>query len=682
MRALFWSALATIVYTYLIFPVVVFARALLRPRPYRSAPITPSITVIVAAHNEEASIGAKLTNLLALDYPRDCLEIVVASDGSDDETETVVRRFEPEGVRLVAMPRVGKAAALNAAVDVARGEILVFSDANSIFAPHALRALTRPLADPSVGGVAGDQVYRADGPSAYGEGERSYWSFDRLLKRAESRAGSAISATGAIYAIRRSAFSPVPSGVTDDFATSTAVVAQGYRLVFAHDAVAYEAVAPSSQHEFDRKVRVMTRGLRGILVRRSLLDPLRYGFYAVQLASHKLLRRLVAVPLVLLAVASPILWRRGIIYRAMTIGQVAFYVLGVAGLAAGRGRLGRSRLLALPAFFILVNAAALRAALNLVLGRQVDRWETNRSSRAAPPRSDAPEEQPLDLQTAMGRLRGRAGGAVDASIVVPVNARGDLENVLRLLADLGRYRGRHAFEIVLVVNNYPPGEPPNEIEELRSLGATVLAIPVLERRTGEAICLAARLPGVRAARGERIILFDADCRIPDPTALLDWYVARFDAGAGLAYSRVDYVDFLPKWSVRARIWAHHLARWVKRVILRIPTTRGSNYGVQRSLMLELYDRGVLADDLNVGPAMRAIRAQIAYSGSREMTVLTSGRMFRGGWVKLLRYLRYRLRYNVRTLPVRSDAAQHTLREVRDPPGRYDYVARDTERTAK
>jgi glycosyltransferase involved in cell wall biosynthesis len=383
-RALFWSALGVLAYTYLVFPLVVLLRAALRPRPHGSGDITPSVTMVIAARNEAAGIGAKLENLLSLDYPADRLEVVVASDGSGDGTDEIVRAYEDRGVRLVSLPWLGKAPALDAAVAGATGEILAFSDANSIYAPDALRALVRPFADPLVGGVAGDQRYLRDTDTdAIASGERSYWDVERRLKAAESLSGNVISATGAIYAIRRSLVRPVAPGVTDDFFTSTGVIAQGHRLVFAADAIAYEPVSKTAEIELGRKVRVMTRGLRGVLLRRELLDPRRHGFYALQLFTHKVLRRTMALPLLAILVTSPLLWRRGPLYRVATAGQAAFYTLGAAGILLAGRPLGRRKVLALPAFFALVNLASLRAAWNVLRGRQIDRWEPRRSEPTA-----------------------------------------------------------------------------------------------------------------------------------------------------------------------------------------------------------------------------------------------------------------------------------------------------------
>jgi cellulose synthase/poly-beta-1,6-N-acetylglucosamine synthase-like glycosyltransferase len=388
---LFWGATAVLAYTYIGFPLVVLARARLRPRPFRSGDVTPSLTLVIAARNEAGVIASKLENVLALDYPADRMEIVVASDGSEDGTEDAVREFEPRGVRLLSLPRAGKAATLNAALAASTGEIVVFSDANSIFAPNALRALVRPLADPKIGGVAGDQRYLpTDAVDTTAAGELRYWNFDRVLKAAESRAGNVISATGAIYAVRRSLLGEVPEGVTDDFTTSTGVIAKGSRLVFAQDAVAYEPVAERAGPEFDRKVRVMTRGLRAVLVRRELLDPRRHGFYAVQLLSHKVLRRLMVIPLALLAVSSPLLWRRSGFYRVATLSQALLYGTGATGLLLpGRPFTRRAPFVA-AAFFCFVNAASLQAIWNLVRGKRIDRWEPRRADVS--PSTSVPRE--------------------------------------------------------------------------------------------------------------------------------------------------------------------------------------------------------------------------------------------------------------------------------------------------
>lgn len=306
------------------------------------------------------------------------MEVIVASDGSTDATVAQIEALATGDtrVRWLALPRVGKIAALDAAVNEAAGEILVFTDANTIFALDAIARLVQPFADEEVGGVAGDQRYLHEGEGA---GERTFWSIDRMIKQAESAAGSTISATGAIYAIRRELYARVPPGVTDDFAISTGVVAAGRRLVFAPDAVAWEPVARTGGREYARKVRIITQGLEGVRQRATLLDPRRTGFYAIQLLTHKLLRRLGVVPLLAIAASTPFLVGRGWLYRLALAGQAIVYGLGIVGIAA-RGRAARIPLLDIPAFFCLVNIAALNALWNAVRGRRIERWDTDREA--------------------------------------------------------------------------------------------------------------------------------------------------------------------------------------------------------------------------------------------------------------------------------------------------------------
>jgi cellulose synthase/poly-beta-1,6-N-acetylglucosamine synthase-like glycosyltransferase len=381
----FWVAIAVVVYTYAGFPVLMLLHSLVRRRPATAEHRDDfRVSLIIAAHNEEDSLPAKLENVLKLRYPADRLEILIASDGSTDQTNAIVQGYQSRGVRLLALPRRGKAAALNAAVAASTGNILVFSDANSMYTPDAILELVKHFADEQIGGVAGNQVYLPAGvDSLTADGERLYWGLDRWMKRMQSRAGNVISATGAIYAIRRSLFLPVPEGVTDDFVTSTRVVAQGYRLVFEPQAIAYEPVAKSSGVEFGRKVRVMTRGLCGVLAVRELLNPFRHGMYSVQMFSHKVLRRLVALPLLAAFLLSLFLWDQGGVYRAAVVMQLAFYGLALTGFILRGTRWQRAKLVNVPFYFCLVNAAALVATANVLRGNRILLWEPQRHEPTA-----------------------------------------------------------------------------------------------------------------------------------------------------------------------------------------------------------------------------------------------------------------------------------------------------------
>lgn len=390
MQTLFWICVAAVIYAYAGFPLLVLLRGLLIRRSVAAADVRPKVSLIIACHNEEQSIGAKLENIQSQDYPADKMEILIVSDGSTDATESIVSQCADERIRLLSLPRCGKAKALNAAVAASTGEVLVFSDANSQYEAQAVRRLVRPFADEAVGCVAGNQVYRdAYESGSAASGERAYWNLDRLMKVFQSRAGNATSATGAIYAIRRELFEDVPEGVTDDFAISVLAVLKGKRLVFAEDAVCFEPVAGQSAAEFRRKTRVMTRGFRGVVLRRALLNPFRYGFYSWQLFSHKVVRRLVAVPLIVMAGITPAVWSQGGLFQIAAVGQATIYLAALAGwLLSRRGR-KIPKALAIPFYFCLVNAAALVAAANVLRGRRIHLWSPERGEASTASRSSA-----------------------------------------------------------------------------------------------------------------------------------------------------------------------------------------------------------------------------------------------------------------------------------------------------
>ena len=380
MEYLFWSLIGLIFYAYVGFTLILLMRSLWQ-RPVRKADITPTISLVIVAHNEAATIGTKLDNALGLEYPMDKLQIIVASDGSDDGTDEIVAGYAERGVQLLAFPRRGKIPAMNAAVSHATGDILVFTDANSLFASGSLAALVRPFADLSVGGVAGNQCYSCGSGNAASFGERMYWAFDRWLKRLGTRAGNVIASTGAIHAIRRELFQPVPLGIGDDFVLSTRVILQGFRLVFEPGAIAHESTASSDRAEFQRKVRVIVRGLRGLWVVRGLFNPFRHGFYSLQIFSHKLLRWCVGWLLIALFAVSISLSGSIVFYRVALWSQVVFYAAAVAAMILRHTPLVRLRLFRLfsvPFYFCLANVAAIMAWLQLLTGKRVDVWNSNR----------------------------------------------------------------------------------------------------------------------------------------------------------------------------------------------------------------------------------------------------------------------------------------------------------------
>ena len=388
MGILFWCLVAIIAYTYAGYPLVAFAAGTILRRKVRRGEASrgglPLVSVIVAAYDEADDIQDRIRNLLASDYPKDRLEVVIASDGSTDRTVELASAVEPERVRVLDLPRRGKAAALAAGAAQAWGDVLLFTDANTVFRPDAVRVLVRNFADPDVGGVAGHTTYLVgDHTESAGRGEGLYWRYDTWLKRLETMTGSVVSAHGGMHAVRRELFRPVEDpAVTDDFAISTAVVAQGKRLVFEPGALGYEQPMSSTGSEFGRRVRLMTRGLRGILLRRELLNPFRTGFYAVAFASRKVLRRVLPLTFPLLLIISVALADESAVYALFAGGQLLILSAGVLGWTLRRTSLGRSPMLYVPFFFCMANLASVMALWNVVRGRRVERWTPQRHESA------------------------------------------------------------------------------------------------------------------------------------------------------------------------------------------------------------------------------------------------------------------------------------------------------------
>jgi cellulose synthase/poly-beta-1,6-N-acetylglucosamine synthase-like glycosyltransferase len=384
MTIVFWGLAALVAYAYVGYPLMAALAGRVLNRRVAKDSVTPRVSVVIAAFNEADEIEARLRNVLGSRYPEDRLEVVVASDGSTDDTVAIASRVDPARVQVLDLARRGKAAALADGAGHATGEILVFTDANTMFEPDALAMLARNFADLDVGGVAGrtEYVVAAEAESA-GRGEDLYWRYDTWLKSLETRTGSVVSAHGGMYAIRRNLFRPVEDpAVTDDFAISTAVVAQGKRLVFECDAVGRERTMVESGPEFQRRVRLMTRGLTGVVLRRRLLNPFRYGFYAIALASRKVLRRLIPLAFPPLALMTLLLAPSSRFFTALAAGSVAFAALALCGWALRGKWLGKLPLFYVPFFFCLANLASVVALWNVARGLRIERWTPQRHSPA------------------------------------------------------------------------------------------------------------------------------------------------------------------------------------------------------------------------------------------------------------------------------------------------------------
>ena len=379
---IFWLSAVALAYTYAGYPLLLLLMSRLRPRKVERSAFEPFVSVIVTAYNEERDLTAKLENTLVLEYPRELLEVIVASDCSADRTDDIARAFGDRGVRLVRQPkRLGKTAAQNMAVAESRGEIILFSDATSLYQPDVLRVMMPSFADPTVGCVAGRLIYVDPAESRVGRGARSYWSYETFLKRHESRVCSLIGASGCLYAVRRSAYQPLYHEACSDFIIATKMVEQSLRAVYEPAAVCTEETNRQVDKELRMRVRVIAQTYTDLWRHRAMLNPFRSGFYAIQLLSHKVMRY--AVPLFLIAIlaASGFLSRHSVLYSIVFAAQVGCYLSALGAWLLERVGV-HSRMLALPQYFVLSNLAALIACYQFLRGERYAFWETNREGES------------------------------------------------------------------------------------------------------------------------------------------------------------------------------------------------------------------------------------------------------------------------------------------------------------
>ena len=369
-RAVFWTCLLVLVYANLGYPVLLFVWGAIRPRPYRTGPFEPTVTVLIAAHNEGSSIEARLLNLLSMDYPKGRLDIVLGLDGCDDQTAERARAFSAEGVQVVEFAsRRGKPSVLNALVGLARGQILVFGDARQRYDPAAIRALVAPFADPQVGAVSGELILTEGDGKPLERGLGLYWRFEKAIRRGESQVGSVVGATGAIYAIRHDLFEPLPPDtILDDVLVPMRIARRGRRVVFEPKARAYDRAPASPAGEFARKVRTISGNFQLFAKQPWLLgfgNPL-----WLQTVSHKGLRLLTPVLLGLVFVANLSLLDEPL-FQGLVLVQLAFYSLALFGHALRHVKIPG---LAAPYVVCMLAYATTVAFLSYLTGQQRVTW--------------------------------------------------------------------------------------------------------------------------------------------------------------------------------------------------------------------------------------------------------------------------------------------------------------------
>ena len=373
-KVVFWLSATVIVYTYLGYPLIIGLLARWRPRPIKGQDITPPVTLLIAAYNEQDCIAAKLENSLNLDYPGERLEIVVVADGSTDRTTEIVTAHAESNVRLLYQAqRQGKVGALIRAFPLTHGEIVVFSDANCYFPADTLRKLVRHFADLQVGGASGAKRIIQGRKTISGHGESIYWRYESFLKACDSAVSSVMGVPGEVWAARRDAYiAPDPDTLLDDFVASMTMVIAGWRVIFDPEVQAYEEASPSLRAEWRRRARNAAGGwqaffkLRGMLVHRSRLVIFQY-------LSHRVLRWMVTPQLFVLLFLSNLYLLSSSFYGLAFGVQVGFYGLALGGWVLATLGEPVSWLLA-PLYVCLLNAAAVVGGCRYLLGKQSVLW--------------------------------------------------------------------------------------------------------------------------------------------------------------------------------------------------------------------------------------------------------------------------------------------------------------------
>ncbi len=369
----FWLSVLTLFYTYAGYPLLLSIVAFIRTRLVSTGDVQPKVSLIISVYNEEKVIREKLDNALSLDYPKDKLEIIVASDDSTDQTHSIVQQFSDHGVKLLIQKgRLGKTATLNATVPKTTGDIIVFTDANSMYDSQAIRMMVKNFADREVGCVTGETRLINPEGGAVGENEKAYYSYDTFLKIKESAVGSTVGGDGAIFAIRRELYQPLDPSLINDFVIPLQVVAKGYRVVYEPKAFLYEATATPLKGGFNRRVRIINRALFGLFSVPQVLNPFQVGFFTVQIISRKLLRWMAPIFIIstfsanLFLVAKPF-------YLLSFCGQLLFYIVALLHIVVG-GKIN-NRLFNFPYYFCHANIAALVAIIKFLRGERIVVWD-------------------------------------------------------------------------------------------------------------------------------------------------------------------------------------------------------------------------------------------------------------------------------------------------------------------
>lgn len=375
MELIFWVSALLVIYIYAGYPLLLKFLPAHKPGIHIEPMESPRVTVIIAAFNEASHIDATVRNKLTQHYPADKIDVIVISDESEDGTDDIVSAITAEDSRVTLLrqsPRQGKTAALNLAVPSATGDIIVFSDANSLYHPDAIQHLVDCFKDQSVGYVTGKMIYVTAEGTIAGDGCSAYMKYENLLRRLETRVSSVVGVDGGVDAIRRELYQPMNADQLPDFVQPLHIVTQGKRVVYCEKALLNEEALDDNNKEFKMRVRVSLRAYWAMSDMRHLFDPRRFGIFSLQLISHKLLRYLAFIPLILAFISNGFITGNDPFYAFSYAIQILFY--GAAGYTALNNGVG-NKLFKLAHFFCLINIASAMAFIRYLKGEKIVLWK-------------------------------------------------------------------------------------------------------------------------------------------------------------------------------------------------------------------------------------------------------------------------------------------------------------------
>ena len=376
-QTFFWLSLSLLILSYFGYPVILTLLAYFFGKPCKEVRVEPYITLLIPAHNEGDVISEKIENSFSLDYPKDKFEILLILDGCTDRTKEIAERYIDRGIKIVEQKqRRGKMAALNFAIPQAKGEIIVFTDANSMYKKDAIRKLVKNFASDRMGCVCGELKYKSE--TSVGEGENLYWKYERFLKIKESKLRSLLVVNGSIYAIRKMLYEPIEETLADDFVNPMRIARKGYGLVYEPEAITFEKSSETTKDEFNRKIRIVSQGLKAsIAIGGTILSsgPLRIFEYTL----HKFIRWL--APLFLMTILiSNLFMLEYFFYKVTLIGQILFYLFALIGFLLQERNI-KIKIFNIPFYFCMVNIASSIGLLKFLSGGIKGTWEKAETTR-------------------------------------------------------------------------------------------------------------------------------------------------------------------------------------------------------------------------------------------------------------------------------------------------------------